>query len=158
ECSVTGCSGSAGLSLAPHRGGREAAGLQGYGGAKALGGCATKGGRIRGQAPLSREQDLISSRILLALVLTAVLSSCGRSRREHGARLEKDMRVHSEYDFLLDAKSTRDVYAQHVHDGSDDVALVRAALREDARVQVRRNAIVALSASLKERGVPDYIY
>jgi len=68
------------------------------------------------------------------------------------------MRVHSEYDFLLDAKSTRDVYAQHVHDGSDDVALVRAALREDARVQVRRNAIVALSASLKERGVPDYIY
>ena len=66
------------------------------------------------------------------------------------------MRAHSEYDFLLSAASTRELYAQHVDDGPDAVALVRAALREDARPELRRNAIVALSASLQERGIRDY--
>ncbi|HZJ67401.1 MAG TPA: hypothetical protein VFD36_28025 [Kofleriaceae bacterium] len=61
------------------------------------------------------------------------------------------------YDFLLSAASTRELWADHRNDDAQTIALVRAALKHDAREQVRRNAVVALTASLTARGVPDYI-
>ena len=67
------------------------------------------------------------------------------------------MRANTENDFLIAPASTRDLRAQHQNDGPADIARVRAALHEDARPEVRRNAIVALSASLQERALPDYI-
>ena len=67
------------------------------------------------------------------------------------------MDVHHEFDFLISASSTRELHAQHVNDGPEELAQVRAALRTDSRSEVRRNAIVALTAALAERGIPDYI-
>jgi hypothetical protein len=67
------------------------------------------------------------------------------------------MRVHHEYDFLLSASSTSELHHQHVHDTPEQVAHVRAALHNDARVDVRRNAVVALEAALSERCIPDCI-
>jgi HEAT repeat protein len=67
------------------------------------------------------------------------------------------MRVHHEYDFLLSASSTSELHNRHVHDTPEQVALVRAALHNDARVDVRRNAVVALEAALSERSIPDCI-
>ena len=59
------------------------------------------------------------------------------------------------YDFLLSPSSTHELYDRHVHDSPEEIATVRSALREDSRAIVRVNAIVALSASLKERAIPD---
>ncbi len=67
------------------------------------------------------------------------------------------MDVHHEYDFLISPSLTRELHAQHVNDGPEELAQVRAALRTDSRVEVRRNAIVALTAALAERGMADYI-
>jgi HEAT repeat protein len=67
------------------------------------------------------------------------------------------MHEDAKYDFLLSPASTREVWAQHRNDDAQTIALVRAALKHDAREQVRRNAVVALTASLMARGVPDYI-
>lgn len=67
------------------------------------------------------------------------------------------MHEDAKYDFLLSGASTREVWAQHRNDDAQTIALVRAALKHDAREQVRRNAVVALTASVMARGVPDYI-
>jgi HEAT repeat protein len=67
------------------------------------------------------------------------------------------MHEDAKYDFLLSAASTRELWAQHRNDDPQTIALVRAALKHDAREQVRRNAVVALTASVMARGVPDYI-
>ena len=67
------------------------------------------------------------------------------------------MHEDAKYDFLLSAESTRELWAAHRNDDPQTIALVRAALKRDAREQVRRNAVVALTASLMARGVPDYI-
>ncbi|HEX3479383.1 MAG TPA: HEAT repeat domain-containing protein [Kofleriaceae bacterium] len=65
------------------------------------------------------------------------------------------MHLDHRFDFLLGA--TRDIYRAHVEADAARVALVRAALHEDAREEVRRNAIVALTAAQKAAAVPDYI-
>lgn len=67
------------------------------------------------------------------------------------------MHEDAKYDFLLSASSTRELWAAHRDDDSQTIALVRAALKHDAREQVRRNAVVALTASVMARGVPDYV-
>jgi hypothetical protein len=48
------------------------------------------------------------------------------------------------------ADSTHELYMQHRGDSPEVVALVRAALREDSRVQVRVNAIVALASDPRD--------
>jgi hypothetical protein len=60
-----------------------------------------------------------------------------------------------QFDFLLG--TTQEIYRAHVEADAARVALVRAALFEDARPDVRRNAIVALTAARKAAAVPDYI-
>jgi len=65
------------------------------------------------------------------------------------------MHLDHRFDFLLGA--TRDIYRAHVKADAARVALVRAALHEDAREEVRRNAIVALTAAQDAAAVPDYI-
>jgi hypothetical protein len=92
--------------------------------------------------------------LVCSCILVAVACSSGRSDRHDAS---KGAQVQPDNDFLLAHRSTHDLYAAHVHDGPDEVARVRAALRDDPRAEVRRNALVALTASQKAAGMADYI-
>lgn len=72
----------------------------------------------------------------------------------HPMRPMRPMRVDHRFDFLIG--ETREVYRAHVDADAARVALVRVALVEDARPEVRRNAIVALTAARKAEAVPEY--
>src|SRR5688572_16148780 len=81
----------------------------------------------------------------LGLAMAALMAAgCGKGRPDDGAGKQGVMQIHPEYDDLL-SSSTHDVHAEHQHDGPDEVARVRAALRTDSRPEVRRNALVALT-------------
>lgn len=99
----------------------------------------------------------IGGRVAISALLSLNVPACGSSRSDNSVPSKEAMRVHTEYDFLLANSSTHELYAAHVNDGPEQVARARSALHEDSRVQVRRNAIVALSAALKDNGVPDYL-
>jgi hypothetical protein len=88
-----------------------------------------------------------------ALVI-ALACGCGAARPD-GASTRETMQADPRYDFLLG--ETRAIYRAHVHADPARVALVRAALARDARPEVRRNAIVALTAAQQAAAVPDYI-
>lgn len=91
------------------------------------------------------------------LALCAALAACRPAPERIEQQTANPMHEDAKYDFLLSGASTREVWAQHRNDDAQTIALVRAALRHDAREQVRRNAVVALTASIMARGVPDYI-
>lgn len=89
-------------------------------------------------------------------IMLLVLSACSSSPVEHHSTESGSlMQVNHDNDFLLAPTSTHDLHAEHVQDSPAEVARVRAALT-DARVEVRRNAIVALTAALKEKAMVDY--
>lgn len=86
------------------------------------------------------------------VIALALACACGEAPLP-GARTT----MHADHrdDFLLGP--TREVYRAHVEADAARVALVRRALAEDARPEVRRNAIVALTAAQKAAAVPDYV-
>jgi hypothetical protein len=100
---------------------------------------------------VARTSDLIRA------ALVAFVAACGAGHADDTPTPKPVMRIHPEYDFLASPSSTHSIYDDHRHDGPDEVAKVRAALRDDARAEVRRNAIVALTASAAERGMADYV-
>lgn len=94
---------------------------------------------------------------LLQLLFAAALAACNASADQRRASSGGPMEIHHEFDDLLDAPSTHDLHEQHVHDDATAVAHVRAALRTDSRPEVRRNALVALSAAIRDQAIPDYV-
>ena len=89
-------------------------------------------------------------RFQLAIGLVVAIS-CG-SRDPKGV-LREDKR----FDFLIENISTRELYARHHADTPAMIATLREALRHDSRPNVRQNAIVALSATLDDSVLDDFI-
>jgi len=87
-------------------------------------------------------------------IVGALACACGGAPGP-GPVPRKTMHSDHRFDFLLG--ETREIYRAHADADAARVALVRAALREDAREEVRRNAIVALTAAQEAAAVPDYI-
>lgn len=68
-----------------------------------------------------------------------------------------EMTAKKQFDFLAEDIGTRELYARHHGDSAEMIATLRAALRTDARPNVRQNAIVALSASPDTATLDDFI-
>lgn len=68
-----------------------------------------------------------------------------------------EMTAEKRFDFLAEDISTRELYARHHGDSPEMIATLRAALRTDARPNVRQNAIVALTASPDAATLDDFI-
>ncbi|MDB4959146.1 MAG: hypothetical protein JWO36_6715, partial [Myxococcales bacterium] len=88
------------------------------------------------------------------IALFVCIAACSSGSADDGRKKPRDMHADSRFDFLLSPEGTHELYEAHRHDTPDQVALIRAALNEDARVRVRVNAIVALSASQKQHAMP----
>src|SRR3569623_78975 len=106
---------------------------------------------VLSSAPNSYERMM---RVLIAVCacLVACCSGNGGAQKKPRSMLED-----SRYDFLLSPEGAHDLYMAHRNDSAEEVAVIRAALRDDARTQVRVNAIVALSASQQQRAMPDFV-
>ncbi len=88
------------------------------------------------------------------IVPFVVLAACSNDASRDVSK--EPMRVHHEYDYLI-GPSTHELYVRHRDDGPKEVAELRAALRRDSRVEVRRGAVIALTAALKIDSIQDCI-
>jgi hypothetical protein len=68
-----------------------------------------------------------------------------------------EMTAKKQFDFLAEDIGTRELYARHHGDSPEMIATLRAALRTDARANVRQNSIVALSATPDMATLDDFI-
>ncbi len=86
----------------------------------------------------------------ICLVVTV---ACGSRDQSKGSKMTDEKK----FDFLAEDIGTRELYAQHRGDSPEVIATLKAALRTDARPNVRQNAIVALSASPDVAKLDDFI-
>ena len=92
-------------------------------------------------------------RIHLFGIYIVLIVACGSRDQPRGSKMTEEKK----FDFLAEDIGTRELYARHREDSPETIATLRAALRIDARPNVRQNAIVALSASPDVAKLDDFI-